>query len=168
MRIPAANILKLAENPNWQTNDLIRNKIVLVGGSYLGEDRHDTPLGKMSGVETIANVIETELGGGGLKPPDFWSIVLLQIFDGVLLLGMFLIFSWRKAALLSLPAIVVISLACSFLIYDSFSHWLFFAPVMLGVLLTELWDNARDYYKLRYKQEIKGALAGKPSETINK
>ena len=154
LKIPAANVLKLSKNPNWQTNDLIRNKIVLVGGSYLGEDRHETPLGKMSGVQIIANVLETELRGDGLKPPGFFSIVLLQIFDGVLLLALFQIFSWRKALLLTLPAIAVISLACSFLTYYSFSHWIFFAPVMVGVVLIELGDKAKDYFKNRYKAEI--------------
>lgn len=164
LKIPAANVLELSESPNWQTNDLIRNKIVLVGGSYLGEDSHDTPLGKMPGVQIIANVVETELRGGGLIPPGFFSIVLLQIFDGVLLLGLFQIFSWRNAVLLTLPAIAVISLACSFLTYYSFSHWMFFAPVMIGVFLIELGDKVKDYFKNRYKREITETFGGKTTK----
>ncbi len=63
-RIPAAHILKFAEN-NWQNNSLIKNKIVLIGGSYLEEDKSETPLGVMNGVEIHANVIESDLRGGG-------------------------------------------------------------------------------------------------------
>ncbi len=153
-RIPAGNILKLAGNPNWKNNELIKNKIVLLGGSYLGEDKHDTPLGVMNGVEINSNIIESELRGGGVKPPSFLRVILLQIFDGVLLITLFQLFSWRKAALLSLPFIIFLSLACSFFTYYSFSHWAFFAPVMIGVVLTDLIDKGKDYFKKRYKSEI--------------
>ncbi len=153
-RISAANILKFAENPDWQNNNLIKNKIVLLGGTYLNEDQSDTPLGTMSGVEITANVIESDLRGG-VKQPTFLSLALLQIFDGVLLFALFQIFPWRKAILFSLPFIVILSLACSFFTYYSFSYWLFFAPVMIGVVLTELFDKGKDYFKKRYKSKIR-------------
>ncbi len=153
-RISASNVLKFSENLDWQNNNLIKNKIVLLGGTYLNEDKSETPIGAMSGVEITANVIESELRGG-VKPPSFLSMALLQIFDGVLLLAFFQIFSWRKMLLFSLPFILLLSLACSFFTYYSFSYWLFFAPVMLGVVLTELFDKGKDYFKKRYKSKIK-------------
>lgn len=152
-KISASNVLKFSENPDWQTNNLIKNKIVLLGGTYLNEDKSDTPLGAMSGVEITANVIESELRGP-IKPPSFLSMTFLQIFDGFLLIALFQVFSWRKAILFSLPFIVVLSLACSFFTYYSFSYWLFFAPVMIGVVLTELFDKGKDYFKKRYKGKI--------------
>lgn len=132
---------------------MIKDKIVLLGGTYLNEDKSDTPLGEMSGVETTANVIESELRGS-MKPPSFLSMAFLQIFDGVLLIALFQIFPWRKAFILSLPFIVVLSLACSLFSYYSFSYWLFFAPVMIGVLLTEIIDKGKDYFKKRYKGKV--------------
>ena len=152
-RIPAAHVLRFAEH-NWPNDSLIRNKIVLLGGSYLREDKSDTPLGPMNGVEINANVIESDLRNKGIKPPAFLSIILLQIFDGILLITIFQIFSWRKAALLSLPVIIFLSLACSFFTYHSLSHWMFFVPVMIGIALTELFEDAREYFKHRYKHEI--------------
>ena len=152
-RIPAAQILKFAEH-NWQNDTVIRNKIVLLGGSYLSEDKSDTPLGPMNGVEITANVIESDLRGKSIKPPAFLSIILLQIFDGILLITMFQLFSWRKAALLSLPLIIVLSLVCSVFTYHSFSHWAFFVPVMIGIALTELFEDAREHFKHRYRREI--------------
>ncbi len=155
IKIPAKNILTMAASSGWASNELIRDKIVVIGGSYLGEDRYDTPIGVLTGAEIHANVIETELRGGGIKPPGLATIILLQIFDGFLLLGLYQVFSWRKAALLSIPLILVFSLACSFVTYYSFSYWLFFLPVMLAVALTQIFDEVKDYFKGRYKREIK-------------
>lgn len=153
-KISASNILKFSAEPNWHDNNLIKDKIVLVGGSYFAEDRHDTPLGSMNGVEVIANVIESDLRGGGRKVPGFLTIALLQMFGGVLLITLFQILRWRKALLLSLPIIILLSLACSFLTYYSFSHWVFFVPVMIGIALTELFEGVKDHIKERYRHEI--------------
>jgi len=150
-RITATNIIRLAENSDWQNNNLIKNKIVLLGGSYLGDDKHDTPLGVMTGLEVMANVVESELRGGGIEPPNFFTMGLLLLFDGVLLIGLFQIFPLRRALLFSIPLIIVISLACSLITYRSFSRWVFFAPIMVGVVLTELIEMAKE----RYKREIK-------------
>lgn len=153
-RIPASHILSLSEEEGWKDNTVLRNKIVLLGGSYLDEDVYATPVGEMSGVEILANIVETELRGGGTKPPSTLAVVLLQLFDGVLLISLFQLAPWRKAALLSLPFILVLSFLCSLLTYWSFAHWAFFAPVMLGVVATELFDKGKDFFKKRYKNEI--------------
>lgn len=158
LRLSASSVLKFAEQ-GWENNDVLRNKVVLVGGTYGEGDRHATPLGEMSGVAIHANVVETELNGGGTKPPGLLSIILLQVFDGFLLMSLFQLFSWRKAILLSLPFIVILAAACSFFTYFSLSYWVFFAPVMLGVLATELFDKAKDHLKKRYKKEISDQYA---------
>lgn len=154
MRISASDILKFSEGPEWQDNNLIKNKIVLLGGTYLGEDQSDTPIGRMSGVEILANVIESDLRGG-VKSPGFISLSLLQVFDGILLVTLFQIFSWRKAFFMSLPFILILAFACSFFTYYSFSYWLFFAPIMVGVVFTELFVKVNDYFKKRYQREIR-------------
>ena len=43
----------------------IEGRIVILGGSFYDADRHSTPIGDMSGAQVIANVINTELNGGG-------------------------------------------------------------------------------------------------------
>lgn len=146
-KLTASNVISFAEATGWGNNDLIKGKVVLIGGSYLGDDRHDTPFGRMTGVEVVANVVETELRGGGINPPNYLTMGLLLLFDGVLLIALFQILPFRKALLLSLPVIMLLSLACSFLTYRSFSRWAFFAPVMLGVTLAELLDMVKDIYK---------------------
>ena len=166
-RVSASDILKFSEDPEWRNNNLIKNKIVLLGGTYLGEDQSDTPIGPMSGVEIIANVIESDLRGG-VKTPGFVSMSLLQIFDGMLLVALFQIFSWRKAFLMSLPFIVLVALACSFFTYYSFSYWLFFAPIMVGVVFTELFVKVNDFFKKRYQREIRSTYEHLGGRVIQK
>lgn len=153
IRVPASHIIKFADG-GWENKGLLKDKIVLVSGSFVTEDTRMTPLGMMDGFAINANIIETELRGGGVKPPGIVTLILLLAFDSVLLMALFHLFPWRKAALLSLPFIIVLSFACSFFTYWSFSHWAFFAPVMLGVLATEMFDKAKDFFKKRYKEEI--------------
>lgn len=170
IRIPASHILRFAEE-NWPDKGLIKGKIVLLGGSYGNTDRRQTPLGIMDGFSINANVIETELGGGGVRKPGTFALVLLQVFDGVLLMTLFQILPWHRAVLMSLPFILVISFACSFFTYWSFAHWALFVPVMLGVLATELFDKLKDRLKRRYKAEITetyGEMTGNPAADLEK
>ena len=142
----ASHIVESARDRNWPDNKLINGKIVLIGGSYLGEDQYSTPLGELSGVEIHANVIETELRGGGIESPGFIPVALLSLFDGLLVIALFHIFSWRTAILLSLPVIIVLSLVCSLLTYLSLSQWPVFALVMSGAVLAEVVDRLRGHY----------------------
>lgn len=151
-RLTASDAIAYAGDADWPKSGLLRNKIVIIGGSYLGEDRHDTPLGELTGAEVMANVVETELRGGGIKPPNSLTMGLLLLFDGLLLIALFQLLPLRKALLLSLPVIALLSLACSLLTYHSFSRWALFAPVMIGVTLAELLDMVKDVYKGRIKR----------------
>jgi hypothetical protein len=153
--MPALHVLTLARGDGWEKNALVAGKIVIIGSSYLGEDMHDTPFGRMTGVEVMANVIESELRGGGIKPPSLPTIGLLLFFEGFLLIALFQALPPKQALLFSLPLVVVLSLACSLLTYRSFSRWAFFAPVMIGVIAADLIDMLKDHYK----QKIKDAYA---------
>lgn len=57
--------LVLADPPDglpWRR--YVKDRIVLLGGSYDYADRHQTPLGEMAGVQIVASALETELNGG--------------------------------------------------------------------------------------------------------
>ncbi len=145
-KFAASHIVQSALDPKWPENELIKGKIVLIGGTYLDEDRYSTPLGEMSGVEINANVIETELRGGGIEPPGFLPVALLSLFDGLLVIGLFHIFQWRHAMLYSVPLIVVLSLLCSLLTYKSFAQSPMFALVMIGAVVAEGIDSLKGHY----------------------
>lgn len=149
IRLSVADVLKMAEGSDWAQNDLLKNKIVLIGGSYLGEDKHDTPLGAMDGMEILANVIETELKGGGFEPLGGFGVFILIVFDGILMVLLFHFFPFRTALLLCVVAIPVLSLAGSLSAYRSFSYWAYFVPIMLFVVFNELKDIIKGYFKKR-------------------
>ena len=150
--IHAKQIITLAKNPSWPKNELIKDKIVLLGGDYDASDEHDTPLGWKNGVDVLAYATETELEGGGLKPAPRSAIILLQIFDGVLLLLLFQQFGLRKAVLISLIALPVLSLICSLVAFRSVAFWAYFAPILIAVLAQQLYDHGKDYHKTLIKR----------------
>ena len=82
--IPAKTFLE-AFLSHGQTYAKFEGKIVLLGGSYRDFDRHSTPLGTNTGVEILANAIQTELGSVPIP-------VLLSILPGAPGLVKFIIF----------------------------------------------------------------------------
>lgn len=163
-KVFASDILQSAESDDLANSELLKNKIVLIGGSYLGEDRHQTPLGEMLGVEIAANIIETELSGSGVKPLNWITNSLIAFFDGIILLGIFVFAETRKipfykAILISLASIIFLSFLCSLLLYHSFSYWMYFAPVMFGILIAEIYDKTKDYLKGDYKSKLNETIS---------
>ena len=154
-RLPASFFMN--EGDEQTKNDLLRDKIVLIGGSYLGEDKHDTPLGVMDGLEIMANVVETELKGGGFKPLNSFIVVLLIIFDGVVLVLLFHLLPFDQAIWVSILAIPALALICSLAAYWSLAYWAYFVPIMLFVLGNELWDAAKNYFKRETAEAYKTA-----------
>jgi len=145
--LPASSVLQMASGEGWQMDSPIKDKIVLLGGDYAVQDEHNTPLGWMLGVEVSANVIETELQGGGSRPANRYVIGFLQLFDGLVLLLLFHFLSFKKAVGTSLLAILPLSAICSLLTYASLGYWAYFAPILLAVLIQQIYDRLKDYRK---------------------
>jgi len=142
IRMSAAKLHDLSQS--WSTGaSPIKDRIVLLGGTYLGEDLHQTPLGQMNGVEVLANVIETELNGGGAKAPSRSASYLLEIFEAFGLILLFHFFPLRKALLWSCALIPALALICSWVAYRSWTHIGHFLVVLLGMLLFELYEHFR-------------------------
>lgn len=135
----AATVRDLAKG-GLPPDNPFRDKIVLLGGTYLGLDRHDTPLGRVSGVEILAQVIETELQGGGDKAPNRATTRWLEIFEAVivvLLVQFFQQYRFSKALWLSLIALLITALVCSCLAFGSPWRATYFLPLLLAILIYE-------------------------------
>jgi CHASE2 domain-containing sensor protein len=142
--LPASEVLSLATNSNWAKNNIIKNKIVLLGGDYAAQDEHQTPLGWMAGVEVLAQTLETEVAGGGIRPASKIASFLCMIVTAFALWFLYQYFSLRLALLLSALAIPFLSLACSFLLYQSPSQAIYFFPVLMAVLGAQLYERFKD------------------------
>jgi CHASE2 domain len=123
-------------------------KIALLGGSYSDAERSkDTPIGPMSGVEVLANVIETELEGGGQHEMGLGLSMAMEAFEGLVLVLLFYIFALRRVLLFSVVAIPFFAWLGHFL---SGRPLVFFLPILGAVLFFE--------WFLHYRQQLLGRL----------
>jgi CHASE2 domain-containing sensor protein len=141
LHLSARKIEGLSEH--WPEASPFRGGIVLLGGSYLGQDRHDTPIGQLSGLEVLANVIETELAGGGEKPPSRTVLFLLELFEAFVLILLFHVLRFRFALFWSIVLIPAMAIICSMLAYGDAGHLAQFALILLGLLIFELYEHFR-------------------------
>lgn len=144
-RMTATSLLAAAKGAAWGTDQgPLHGRIALLGGLYrAARDQHVTPLGETAGVYIIAQAIESDLEGRGIRPVNEVLMVLLEIGGGLLIVVLHHVFGVRTAFRLSLIGIPVLAASSSFVAFYSFSRWASFAPVLLAVLLHELYEGAK-------------------------
>jgi CHASE2 domain len=134
-------------------------KIVLLGtahGAGAESDQYITPLGEMFGVRINASVVETELAGGGYPLPSTITIALLELFGAVALVFIFHVLRPLRALLLSLLIIPPLALLCSLISFSSYWRWDYFAVVLVGVLIYELYMHYRVKMIERIYEDVEG------------
>ncbi len=142
VHLAASKVLELAAG--WPESSPFRKKIVLLGGSYLDQDRHETPIGVLPGLEIMANVIETELApGGGREVPSEATVLILDASETFVLILFFHTFRMRVALLFSLLAIPEISVLCSLAAYHTWTQLWRFIPILVGMIAFELYEHYR-------------------------
>jgi CHASE2 domain-containing sensor protein len=144
--LTALQAIKLAEQGSLPDANPFRDKIVLLGGAYLDEDVHQTPLGAMRGVDVIAQAVETELRGGGDEVPNKATLLLLEVFEGALVVLLFQFFHRYRfglALVLNLLVLFAIALVCGTLAFGSPLRFIYFLPLLLCVLVYEFFVEYR-------------------------
>lgn len=154
LHFSARKVIELSNK--WPEASPIRGKIVLLGGSYWGQDRHETPIGQLTGLQVMANAVETELAGGGEKPPSSTILLLLELFEAFVLILLFHALRFRLALLWSILLIPLMAIFCSFLAYRNGSHFLQFVFVLLGLLIFEVYEHFRRSTIPNVYHDIKG------------
>src|SRR5260370_12086930 len=141
INLSASRVLELASN--WPETSPFRDKIVMLGGSYGDQDRHDTPIGRITGAGVLVNVIETELSGGGYKPPSEVLLFALDLFEAFVLILLFHIFRFSKALLVSVVLALVLAPVCSRFAFGNWTNIGYFLPIILGLILFEIYYHCR-------------------------
>jgi CHASE2 domain-containing sensor protein len=142
IQLSASKLLELSQD--WKPDaSPIEGRIVLLGGAYLGQDQHKTPIGQINGVEILANVIETELHGPVPSAPRRIDLYLLDLFEAFGLILMFHFWPFRTAIFRSVVLIPLVAALFSFGVYADFAHFGQFFVVLVGLLIYELYEHFR-------------------------
>lgn len=142
----ASQILEMSHQRNWADNNLLKDKMVLLGGDYAVQDEHETPTGWMLGVEVLASIIETEQTGGGRQPIGRPMVLLLAVIDSIVLL-LVIHSGLRKALLISVVLIPLLALVCSMFVFGSTIYVGYFILILGAVLINQMYEKGKEYYK---------------------
>ena len=145
--------------PAQDSSAIVSNSIVLLGGNFAaGRDDYMTPLGKMSGVELLANAVESDLAGG-IRQAGFIPLKLLDLVMGSLIVFIYFVFEGRPrtALAVSIASILLFPTLAGAIAYFGAASWLNFAPVMLGMLIHQMYEGTDQLCELR--NESKKQLA---------
>ena len=154
-RFSASAILTGSKKSYWKENSPLKNKIVLLGGFYhAARDEYVTPLGPMAGVLLIAQAIESDLGGGGIRLVNYVVGQVLEFLAGIGLVWL----NWRQfwGAGIWVNGIVMVSFAfvCSIFTFGGLAYWFNFIPFLVGVWLDIVHHDAKESRKT--KKELDG------------
>jgi CHASE2 domain-containing sensor protein len=85
-RVSLGQVLQGADQPYWKDRSPLRGRIVLLGGTYrAARDEYFTPVGTKFGVEIIAQAVESELAGGGIRPVNHATGLAFDVAAGLTL-----------------------------------------------------------------------------------
>ncbi len=134
--------------------DKLSGRIVLLGGLFSSaRDVYSTPVGRMAGVELMAHAIESELQGGGFRRPKEIYMIALSIVGGICILLLFIRFGLTRGCLFSAAIIVIIAPLWSYVAFRSFAYTTYFLPILLAVLVHQLYEHAH-YYQHQWLHKL--------------
>jgi CHASE2 domain-containing sensor protein len=140
--VQSSDVLKLANAPNWgQPESPLWNKTVLLGGTY--NDAHQTPLGRIPGVEVWANILETEMDGGGYRSPPWIVLLILGLVECVLLVCLLQFWDFKRGLLVSVVSVPFLSVTLSFMVYHSAQRWAYFGLILVTLIVEQCIEVAR-------------------------
>ena len=156
----ASTVLQGARGSAWQSEGVLNGKIVLLAGTYeAGRDRYQTPVGMMSGTEILAEAIETELHGGGVRPPSEPLLFLLNAVVGVALILVYEEWGFRVGAVANAIAIPVVPPVLSLACFSSTRYWIVFLLMPIALLIEQTYLHGRKRQKealLRLYRLVRG------------
>jgi len=172
--IPAQVVLKMASGPGLSDDNYFKDKIVLIGNIFhTARDEHATPVGMLPGVMLMAQAIESEAEGGGIHQLDELKMLGLELVLGVGLVILHRYVSLGLSFLISVVGAFILAPICGYIAFSSATMWMNFIPIIVAVLIHQLYDNAKEYRKLYIAAQCKNAkLPAEPqpssSTLINK
>jgi CHASE2 domain-containing sensor protein len=139
-----------------ESETIFRGKIVIIGGTFDKRDFYLTPVGRMSGMEILANSIQSILNGSLITPTSFWKAFAIQVVVSIAVALIFILFSRFWATVICLLAFIPGVAIASLLSFSSSYYWFDFVPTAAGVIFYGRIIKAEEVLKkLRSKLEIR-------------
>lgn len=168
LRLTTRTILEWAADPtsDYKNTGVLRDRIVLLGGQYrVARDMHPTPLGVLSGVEIVAQALETELDGSGRPTPSPGMLLLVQSITVLLLVALFVQFSFSVAFLLSLAALPALALVGGWIATGvAFTGFAYFFPLLIVMLIHILYEKVIEYreaFMVELVRQVRGEASAR-------
>jgi CHASE2 domain-containing sensor protein len=134
--------------PNAVVEDAVKNKIVILGGEFQGEDEHQTPMGWMSGLEILAQIAETDASNTS-KPAS--PVQLVAVTAAILAMaGLVFVIEFRVAVFVGALALLTSFLAGVLL--HSVRQTLYWSTVCVVILIAKFF---RKYIQNRQTEQEK-------------
>jgi CHASE2 domain-containing sensor protein len=139
-----------------ESETIFKDKIVIIGGTFDKRDFYQTPVGRMSGVEILANSTQSILNGKLITPSSFWKAFAIQVVVGIAVALIFILFSRSWATVICLLALLPGVAIASLLSFSSSYYWFDFVPTVAGVMFYGRIIKAEEALKMmRSKLEIR-------------
>jgi len=135
---------------------IFKDKIVMVGGAFDKKDFYMTPVGRMSGMEILANITQSILNNTLITPASFWKAFVIQVLLGIAVALIFILFSRFWATLLCLLALVPCVAMASLWSFSSSHYWFDFVPTIGGVMLYgQIIEAGQVLQKMKHKLQAR-------------
>jgi CHASE2 domain-containing sensor protein len=139
-----------------ESKTIFKDKIVIIGGTFDKKDFYITPVGRMSGVEILANITQSIMNGSLITPTSFWKAFIIQVILGIVVAFLFILFSRFWATLICLLALIPGVALASILSFSSSHYWFDFVPTIAGVMVYGRITKAEEVLrKVKHKLETR-------------
>jgi CHASE2 domain-containing sensor protein len=146
---------------------LFENQIVLIGGNFeAARDDYWTPLGKMAGVELIANAIESDRQEHHLYAATWLGMRFADLIMGSLIVLIYFSFRNHPLAALFFSASSIVGLFYIAYRFLNLGIWLNVAPVMVGMLIHQMYEGTKLSQEIREKLNKANEQIGELSEKM--
>lgn len=132
-----ANLTSLLEeyrNETPEITTIFKDKAVIVGGAYDKNDFYMTPLGRMSGMEILANITQNIISGNLIKHTSFWIAFVIEVSLGALASLVFVLTNRFRASLICFLLLVMPMTGVSIYFFYVSYHWVDFIATIFGVI----------------------------------
>ena len=124
---------------------IFRDKIVFVGGTYDKKDFYLTPVGRISGMEVLANITQSIISGNLITQANFWKAFAIQVILGAIIALIFILTPRFWATLICFLTLVPMVATASILSFSNSYYWVNFIPTVAGVMLHGWVKKAEEY-----------------------